>query len=110
MDKEQTTGQPKKKKIDPIMASVMIVTALCFDLLSLIPIVSILTTFTFTWMIMPTWFWLIGFNPFEKKRLGVNGVTSILEIIPVISMLPCLTMGLIANIIMINNENLAKII
>jgi len=100
---------PKKKKIDPIMASAMVVVALFFDLLSLIPIVSILTTITFSWMIMPTWFWLLGFDPFEKKRLGVTGVTSLLEITPIVSMLPCLTIGLIANIMMINNETLQKI-
>ena len=100
---------PQKKKIDFIMASAMVVVALCFDLLSLIPIVSILTTITFSWMIMPTWFHFLGFDPFERKRLGVTAVTSLLEIIPVVSMLPCLTIGLIANIIMINSETLQKI-
>lgn len=109
MEKEQNTTETKKKKIDFVMASAMVLMALCFDLLSTIPIVSILTSFTF-WMITTTWFYLMGINPFEGRRLGVMGVSAIAEIIPIISIFPGLTVGLIVSIIMINNETLAKIL
>ena len=93
----------KPKKIDIITASVMVVIALAFDLLSLIPIVSILTGFT-AWLIFLVWFYLLGFDPFEKRRLGVAMSSFVLEIFPIISILPLITAGLITNIIMINKE------
>ena len=66
----------------------MLLVALIFDLLSLIPILNFVV-WVFAWLTFWFWFKMKGISLItDKKRLLTVGGVSLIEIIPAISMLP----------------------
>ncbi len=86
----------------------MICTAAVLDLISLIPIVNIVVD-VLAWLIFFFWFRELGF-PFTKnnKLMGSVVVSFIIGFIPILSILPEITLGVLLNILIINGEQIAK--
>lgn len=74
--------------------------ALFFDLLSIIPFLGSIAWVTFT-----IWFYLLGVSPFNVRRLAVIGTSVIIEMFPKLSLIPSVTIGVIAIIVMVKSED-----
>ena len=72
----------------------MLVFAILFDILSLVPILNIFTLFMGQSLFAAV-FWLNGVKILEKKKLLTFVSASIVEVAPIISWLPGITLGVI---------------
>lgn len=75
--------------------------ALLFDLLSsFIPIVG-----SILWIVFAIWFFILGISPLNLKRLATMLSSVVIELIPLVSILPSITVGVIAIIVMVKLED-----
>lgn len=91
----------KEKKIGLLNAGAMTVVAVLFDILSFIPYLNILTGIL-AWTIFTIWFFILGFGFINIRRFGIMLASLATEVTPFASMLPTLTVGVVAMILMIN--------
>ncbi len=85
----------KEKKINTETFIYMLFVAIILDVISLIPFANFITLFVGN-LIFLGWFYLIGI-PFNTKRVSSFGISSIIELIPGISMLPAFTFNICFN-------------
>lgn len=88
-------------------AAAMITLALVADVIgALLGLIgaSILIVIPF-WIIMYLWFTLLGISLMNARRLGTAITGSVIEMIPVLNILPGFTVAIIAIIIMIKSED-----
>ncbi len=88
-------------KINGLSAIGLTVVALVFDILSLVPLLNIITGLV-GWFIFSLWFFLLGFGLLEGRRLVTIMSSMIIEVVPLLSWLPTMTIGVIALILMVN--------
>lgn len=90
-----------KHKIGMFSSIAMIVVALFFDLLSLIPFLNIIIALV-AWCIFFLWFFLMG-TSFDKhpETLAIAGGCFVFGLIPFFSALPEITAGIVANLLII---------
>lgn len=90
-----------KHKIGMFSSIAMIVVALFFDLLSLIPFLNIVVAFV-AWCIFFLWFFLVGasFNN-HPETLAIAGGCFVFGLIPFFSAIPEITAGILANLLII---------
>ncbi len=93
--------QPKRNRIGLATIIFMPVVALFFDLLSLL----IPGAGAMGWIVIGIWLLLLGVSPFTIKRLATAGVSALVEIIPILSVLPSVTVGVIVIIGMVKSED-----
>lgn len=94
--------QPKSK-IDNTTASLMIGTALFFDVLSVIPIVNFFSSF-FAFMTFSVWFMIKGVGLINPKKLATPVISVIIELIPAVSAIPSITLTILVTISIIKKE------
>ena len=90
----------RRNRIGLVSTIFMPVVAIIFDIFSFIPFVGALG-----WIVFTIWFFLLGISPFTIKRLATMISSTIIELIPWISLLPSVTIGVIVIIIMIKSED-----
>jgi hypothetical protein len=94
----------KPQRINSLNAGLLILAAIIFDLLSIIPLINVITAFV-AWLIFGVWFYLLGVGFMNPKRFATIAVSLIIGVIPVLSVLPELTVAIIAIIIMVKSED-----
>ncbi|MEK7650794.1 MAG: hypothetical protein AAB364_02930 [Patescibacteria group bacterium] len=96
--------QEAQKRPDRIGLATMIfapMLALLFDLFSsFIPIVG-----SIFWIVFAIWFFILGISPLNLKRLATMLSSVVIELIPLVSILPSITVGVIAIIVMVKLED-----
>lgn len=78
--------------------------ALFFDLLSLIPFLNVIVA-PIAWITVTLWLYLEGVSPLSGRRLATIGVSFIVGLIPILSMLPEITLAVVAIILMVKLED-----
>ena len=94
----------KPQRIDNIIAGLMIFTALIFDVLSIIPWVNIITDIAAI-LLFGLWFMLLGVGFMNPRRIATWATAGIIEAIPILSILPGITVGVAATIFMVKLED-----
>ena len=92
------------QRIDNVTAGLMITVAVIFDILSLIPLLNILVDII-AWLIFGLWFTLRGISFLNPRRFATFAVSFIVGLIPILSILPELTLAIIATILMVKSED-----
>jgi hypothetical protein len=90
---------PKGSRIGIASMVMMPAVALFFDLISFIPFVGALA-----WVVFTFWLHLLGVELWSARKFATMGTSTIMELIPVLSVLPTVTIGIIAIIIMVKFE------
>lgn len=85
-------NEVEPSKISVLKAILCVAIALIADAISLIPYVNIVNGFVF-WFSFTVYFWSKG-----VKKLGPNTVAAVVEVIPILSMLPAITLGVVVTI------------
>ncbi len=93
-----------RNRISKKQAVALMIVALVFDILSLIPVVNWIV-WILNWIIFPLWFKLQGVSYIKGKRLALAGLSSIIEIIPILSILPGYTVSMIFMIRNVRHED-----
>lgn len=93
-----------RKRISNFQAVALISLSVVFDLLSLIPIVDWIVLILY-WIIFPIWFKLLGISLLQARKMGSLMVTSVIEAIPFVSMLPGFTVSTILIIKNVRKED-----
>ncbi len=88
-------------KISGLNAIGLVIVSLFFDILSFVPLLNIITGLI-GWFIFSLWFFLLGFGLLEGRRLVTMMSSMIIEVVPFLSWLPTMTIGVIALILMVN--------
>jgi|SRR3989338_3676382 len=96
--------EERPKRIDNLTAGFMITTAVFFDLVSLIPIVNIIST-PIGYFIIFWWFYNKKVKLFNLKGTIWALVTGTIEFIPAVSILPSITVYTIRTIMMVKSED-----
>ncbi len=86
----------------------MLLIAAVFDLISLIPIVNMISSII-AWLIFSTWFYFLGAGLLNPKKFATVSVSFLAELIPFISMLPLTTLGVGVLIFLQNHPVLGKL-
>lgn len=94
----------KKSRINNFSAGSLILVALLLDLVSLIPVVNIVSSFLAI-LIFGVWFYILGVGFINPKRFATAIIALVVEMVPVISWLPGLTAAVIATVIMVKSED-----
>lgn len=97
-------AEGKPQRIDNITAGLMITVAVVFDLISLIPVVNIISAVAAT-LIFGLWFLLLGIGFANPKRIATWATGLLVEAIPFLSILPGLTIAVAVTIFMIKLED-----
>ena len=97
-------AEEKKSRISLASMIFMPTLALVFDLFSLIPLVNLIVA-PIVWIIFTIWLFLEGVNPFSGRRAAVAIGSFIIGLIPVLSMLPEITVGIVSIIFMVKSED-----
>lgn len=95
---------PKPRRINSLNAGLLIFVAIIFDLLSIIPFLNVITSFV-AWLIFLVWFYILGVGFINPKRFATIAISFIIGVIPILSILPELTIAIIATIIMVKSED-----
>ncbi|MBA3551212.1 hypothetical protein H0W32_03330 [Patescibacteria group bacterium] len=93
-----------RNRISQKQAVALIIVALIFDILSLIPVVNWIV-WILNWLTFPLWFKLHGVSYIHGKRLALAGLSSIIEIIPFLSILPGYTVSMILMVRNVRHED-----
>lgn len=96
--------KPKTKRLGMGESILIVVFALVFDLLSLIPFLNIVVVLVAQGL-LALFFFLHGISVFSKKKAVTFTIGTVVELIPFLSMLPALTAQTIAIIILTNIED-----
>lgn len=97
-------AEEKKLRISLASMIFMPTLALVFDLFSLIPLVNLIVT-PIAWIIFTIWLSLEGVSPFSGRRAAIAIGSFIIGLIPILSMLPEITVGIISIIFMVKSED-----
>lgn len=94
----------ESKKITPVNFGFMLLFAICFDVLSIIPFLNIVVNFVAA-ICFAIWYFFSGIS-FSKNKgiLGRGGVTFIVEMIPFLSIFPTWILYVTINYISINRK------
>jgi len=90
-------------KIDNTTASLMVATAVFFDVLSIVPVLNWFSTF-FAFMTFGVWFMIKGVGLISPKKIAAPIISVIIELIPAISAIPSITLMIIVTISVIKAE------
>jgi hypothetical protein len=96
--------EQKKYRISTSASFLLIVTALIFDVLTLIPIVGDFLGPLF-WILASVYFWKIGMGLVNGRKLAVTIISLVIELIPVAQELPAIVLGIIVIIVMTRVED-----
>lgn len=104
--------EENKKRINAITAGAMIFVALALDLSGLLldtlfffaPIFGFIISFI-AWILFAIWFLLLGIGLLSARRLAAFGSGIVIEAVPVLNMLPGITVSVVAIIIMVKLED-----
>jgi len=94
----QTAKIKKEPRVSAVSATLMICTAIIFDLVSLIPLINIITG-ALALLTFGMWFIIKDVSLVSPSRLTTGLLAGIIEVYPVLSMLPATTIGVIIVII-----------
>lgn len=94
----------KPQRISNFQGACLIVVALFFDLLSLIPVVNVLVS-GLAVLLFGVWFYMLGVGFINPRRFVTAAITYLMETIPFISWLPSLTVAVTAIILMVKSED-----
>lgn len=83
---------------------VLVIFALLFDAISLIPLLANITGIIF-WVIVGIYLWMKGLGILNGRRLAVTAVSFVAEMIPGVQALPMLLAGTIALLFIIRAED-----
>ncbi|MCC6290669.1 hypothetical protein IT398_01195 [Candidatus Nomurabacteria bacterium] len=97
-------AEEKKTRISLASMIFMPALAFVFDIFSLIPLINLIVA-PITWIIFTIWFFLEGVNPFSGRRAAVAIGSFVIGLIPVLSMLPETTIGVVSIIFMVKSED-----
>ena len=97
-------AEEKKPRISLASMILMPAFALTFDLFSLLPFINFIIA-PIAWIIFTIWLFLEGVSPFSGRRAAVVMSSFIIGLIPVLSMLPEITVGIISIIFMVKSED-----
>lgn len=94
----------ESKKISPVNFGFMLLFAICFDILTIIPFINIIVNFI-ALICFTIWFYFSGVSFSKNKAIvGRSAVTFLIELIPFISIIPTWTANIIINYISINRN------
>jgi hypothetical protein len=82
----------------------LVVVAIIFDVLSLIPLVGSIAGPLF-WVLAGVYFWYKGMGIVNGRKLAVSSISMVAEIIPAVQALPALTVGIIVMLTMMRVED-----
>ena len=94
----------KRQRINSVTTIFMVTTAIIFDLISLIPIVNIVSELV-AYVVFGVWFYLLGVGFMNPKRFATAAVSAVIGFIPFVSMLPELTIAVVVVIFMVKSED-----
>lgn len=103
MDDTQQQG-PKESKISNTTGALMVATAGILDLISIIPVVGQALASVGSFVIFLIWFLILGLPLVTPKKLLTTLSAYVIEIIPAISALPAITVGVILMIVLTRAE------
>jgi hypothetical protein len=94
----------KTERISNFTAGLMVIVALLFDLVGIIPLVNILSQFT-ALLIFGLWFFFLGVGFINPQRFAAALISTVIELIPFVSILPGLTVAVIICIVTVRTED-----
>ncbi len=94
----------QKERITTTTAMLMVGLAIFFDILSIIPVVNWFTAIA-AWLCFFIWFAVLEVRFMTIKRALPAIISFIVELVPILSIIPGLTLGIIVIIIMIKLED-----
>lgn len=94
----------KQYRIGTVAAGLLIILAIIFDILTLIPIVGDFLGPLF-WVMASIYFWKIGMGFVNGRKLAVTLISLVAELIPVIQEFPAILLGIIVVIVMTRIED-----
>jgi hypothetical protein len=100
----QQGKQKTKYRIGTVAVILLIVTAVIADLITLIPIAGDIVGPLY-WIIVSVYLWKAGLGFVNGRRLAVEAISIVAELIPVVQELPAILAGVIAIIIMTRIED-----
>jgi hypothetical protein len=102
--KSNGSNKRKPQRIGIVSIIFLIITAIIFDLISLIPFVNIVSGLI-AYAVFGIWFYILGVGFMNPKRFATAAVSAVIGFIPFLSMLPELTIAVIVVILMVKSED-----
>jgi hypothetical protein len=97
----------KTQRISNLNAGLMVIVALLFDLVGVVPVLNIVTEFI-ALLIFGLWFFFLGVGFMNPRRFATVLIATVIELIPIVSILPGLTVAVIITIVTVRSEDKLK--
>lgn len=94
------SASDKRDRVGLVTIIFMPVIALCFDLIAIIPGTNLLA-----WIVLGIWFLLLDVNIFSARNMAATVTSAIIGLVPVLNLLPEITLAVIVIIFMIKSED-----